>query len=70
MPKPDAVLCMRADLLLDKKKPVENQDWALGPPGRQRLPGCWAVAGRRPWAAGPRAVLLANPKINLPIADT
>ena len=44
-PKPDADLCMRLDLLLDKKL------WKIrtGPPGRQAM-GCGA---RRPsWAAG------------------
>lgn len=45
MPKPDAALCMRIDLLLDKKS-VENQDGASGLPGH-----------RRPWAAGCRAVM-------------
>ena len=33
-PKPDADLCMRVDLPLDKKT-VENQDWATGPTGRR-----------------------------------
>jgi len=32
-----------------RKKTVENQDWATGPPGR------WAVVGRGPRAAGPQA---------------
>ena len=32
------------------KKTVENQDWATGPSGRR-----WAMAGRGPLAAGPRA---------------
>ena len=69
MPKPDADLCMSVDLPLDKKT-VENQDWttdwtglghqAAGPSraaGRWafRPPDHWAVAGRGPWAAGPRA---------------
>ena len=33
-PKPDADLCMRVDLPLDKKI-VENQDQAAGPLGRR-----------------------------------
>ena len=59
MPKPNADLCMRVDLPLDKKT-VENQDWtglghrAAGPPGRG------AVASRGPRAAGP-GLLLAKP---------
>ena len=47
-PKLDADLCMRVNLLLDKKT-VKNQDRATGPPG------CRAIAGRRPlylWDAG------------------
>ena len=53
-PTPDADLCMRLDLPLDKKT-VENQDWATGPPGPSRAAGRRAVAGRGPWAAGRRA---------------
>ena len=47
------------------KQTVENQDWATGPPGRRGPwaagrwafgpPGRWAVAGRGPRAARPRA---------------
>ena len=53
-PKPDADLCMRVDLPLDKKI-VENQDQATGPLGRGR-----------PWAAEPLGrqaadLLLAKP---------
>ena len=65
MPKPDAALCMRVDLLLDEKS-VENQDGVSGPLGHRRLwarlswvighwtfgpPGCWAVAVRNPRSA-------------------
>ena len=39
-PKPDADLCMRMDLALDKKL------WKT----RTAPPGCWAVAGLGPWA--------------------
>ena len=46
MPKPDADLCMRMDLQLDKKT-VENQDWATGPLGPR------AVTGRGPLGHGP-----------------
>ena len=47
MPKPDADLCMRMDLQLDKKT-VENQDWATGPlratgPSGPRAVGHWAM---------------------------
>jgi len=57
--EPDADLCMLLDLPLDKKT-VENQDWATGPPvlraaGLSGVVGRWAVAGRGPRAAGPRA---------------
>ena len=57
-PKPDADLCMRVSLPLDKKT-VENQDWATGPPGRQ------AARPLGPWAEGPRAagLLLAKPTV-------
>ena len=60
MPKPNADLCMRVDLPLDKKT-VENQDWtglghrAAGPPGRGPL-GLQAAGplGRRgPLGRGP-----------------
>ena len=55
-PKPDADLCMRVDLPLDKTK-GENQDWATGSTGRRAagLVGLRAAGprGRRgPWAAG------------------
>ena len=52
-PKPDADLWMLVDLPLDKKT-VENQDWATGPPDHRAAgpPGCGAVAGRGPRAAG------------------
>ena len=54
-PKPDADLCMRVDLPLDKKT-VDNQDLATGPlPSRAAGRGPRAV-GR--WAAG---LLLAKP---------
>ena len=43
-PKPDADLCMRVDLPLDKNT-VENQDWATGPPGR-RAAGPSRAVGR------------------------
>ena len=57
-PKPDADLCMRVDLPLDKKI-VDNQDLATGPPGRRAgvgrgPPGLRAAEplGRRgPWVA-------------------
>jgi len=45
-PKPDADLCLRVDLPLDKKT-VENQDWATGPPGSRATGPSWAV-GRGP----------------------
>ena len=56
-PKPDADLCMRMDLPLDKKN-VENQDLATGPSwavGRQAIgpPSRWAVAARGPLGCGP-----------------
>ena len=61
-PKPDADLCMRVDLPLDKKI-VDNQDWATGPLGGRvagplgvRATGAWA-SGR--WATG---LFLAKPK--------
>ena len=72
LPKRDVDLCMRVDLLLDKKG-VENQDWATGPPGRMPLraagpSGCQAagpsqVVGLGPWAATRWAagLLLAKP---------
>jgi len=59
MPKPDADLCMRVDLPLNKKT-VENQDWATGPPGRQAVAGRWAFGPPGRWAAG---LLLAKPKL-------
>ena len=46
-PKPDADLCMRVDLPLDKKT-VDNQDLATGPLGRRAA----GQPGRGPWAAG------------------
>ena len=50
-PKPDADLCMRVDLPLDKKT-VDNQDLATGPLGRRAAgqPGRWAFGplGRGP----------------------
>ena len=55
--KPDADLCMRVDLPLDKKA-VENQDWtglshrAAGPPGR-RAAGPSRAGGRGPLGRGP-----------------
>ena len=58
-PKPDADLCMRVDLPLDKKT-VDNQELVTGPLGRRAAgqPGRWAVEGRGPrvvgrWAFGP-----------------
>ena len=47
MPKPDADLCMRMDLQLDKKT-VENQDWATGPSQGTGPLGPRAVTGRGP----------------------
>ena len=57
--KPDADLCMHLDLPLNRKT-VENQDWAIRPPGRggPRTAGRRAVVGRGPlglrgpWASG------------------
>ena len=53
-PKPDADLCMRVDLPLDKKT-VENQDWATGPPGHRgpRAAGPSRAVGRGPLGVGP-----------------
>ena len=49
MPKPDADLCMRVDLPLDKKT-VENQDWTgLG----HRAAGPSRAVGRGPLGRGP-----------------
>ena len=69
MPKPDADLCMRVNLPLDKK--LGNQDWATGSMGLQASglagpssrgpPGRWAVAGRGPRAAGPSGRRAAGP---------
>ena len=58
MLKPDVDLCMRLDLLLDKKT-VENQDWATGPPGCRTI-ACGPPSRGEPravgrWAAGPQA---------------
>ena len=52
-PKPDADLCMRVHLPLDKKT-VDNHDLATGPLGRRAAgqPGRWAVEGRGPRAVG------------------
>ena len=47
MPKPDADLCMRMGLQLDKKT-VENQDWATGPSQGTGPLGPRAVTGRGP----------------------
>ena len=52
MPKPDADLCMRMDLQLDKKT-VENQDWATGPSQDTGPLGPRAVTGRGPLGHGP-----------------
>ena len=79
--KPDADLCMRLDLPLNRKT-VENQDWAIRPPGRRAVAGHGPRAagpGRKapwpgrggPWAAGPPAgrwaagLRLAKPKFSL-----
>ena len=51
---PDADLCMRLDLPLDKKT-VENQDWATGPPGLQGHRGPRAAGRGPPGRGGPRA---------------
>ena len=52
-PKPNADLCMRVDLPLDKKLCKMR----TGPPGLRAAgqPGLCAVAGRGPRAAGPQA---------------
>ena len=52
MPKPDADLCMRIDLQLDKKT-VENQDWATGPLEATGPLGPRAVTGRGLLGHGP-----------------
>ena len=44
-PKPDADLCMRVDLPLDKKN-VENQDWATGPQILNKTPQNTALTTR------------------------
>ena len=61
-PKPDADLCMRVDLPLDRKT-MENEEWATGPPGLRTAgpPGRRAVAGRGPRAAGPSGRRAAGP---------
>ena len=64
-PNPDADLCMRVDLKLDKKT-VENQDqyWAAGREPRAASRWAFGPLGRRAvgrWAAG---LLLAKPLSN------
>ena len=62
-PKPDADLCMRVDLPLNKKI-VENhdQDWATGPPGCRAF-GPLGVRATRPLGCcGPWVCFLQNPK--------
>jgi len=42
-----------------RKKTVENQDWATGPPGRR---ASWPLGRRGPWAAGRWAVAGRGPR--------
>ena len=79
-PKPDADLCMRVDLPLDRKT-VENEEWATGPPGLRaagpsravgrgplglRAAGPWRAVGRGPLGRGPAfSKTLHNAGINL-----
>ena len=52
-PKSDADMCMRVDLLPDKKI-VENQDLATEPPGRRGSLAAEPLGLRSPWAARQR----------------